>query len=56
MIELMVTLVILGLVFYCLSLLPIAEPFKTIIYVVGIIMAILLLLNFVGIGPRIGLY
>lgn len=53
MVSLILTLVVLGLVFYCISLLPMAEPFPTIIKVVAIIIAIVLLLQFLGIDTGI---
>ncbi len=50
MITLLVTLVVLGLVFYCIGLIPMASPFPEIIKVVAIIIALLLILQFFGIG------
>lgn len=48
-ITLVITLIVLGLVFYCVSLIPMASPFPEIIRVVAVIIAILLLLQFLGI-------
>lgn len=45
MISLVVTLVVLGLLFYLVTLIPMAEPFPTIIRVVAIIIAVLLVVN-----------
>lgn len=50
MINLLIELVVLGLVFYCIGLLPLASPFPQIIRVVAIIIAIVLLLGFIGIS------
>lgn len=47
LISLIVTLIILGLICYCISLLPLPEPFKTIIYVVFIIIVILYLVSLI---------
>lgn len=48
-IGLLVTLVVLGLIFYCIELIPMAAPFPTIIRVVAIIIALLIVLQFFGI-------
>ena len=48
-IGLVVLLVILGLIFYCVQLIPMAAPFPTIIKVVAVIVAILVLLQFLGV-------
>lgn len=48
-IGLLVTLVILGLIFYCIELIPMAAPFPTIVRVVAIIIALLIVLQFFGI-------
>ena len=49
MISLIVTIVILGLVAYCLTLLPLPEPYKQLINVVLIIVAIIYVLKFIGV-------
>lgn len=51
MISLLATLVILGLVFYLVTLIPMAEPFPTVIRVVAIIIAVLIVLQWLGIMP-----
>lgn len=48
MFTLLGTLVILGLVFYLVQLIPMAEPFPQIIRVVAIIIAVVLVLQFLG--------
>lgn len=48
MLELLATLVILGLVFYIVTLIPMAEPFPQIIRVVAILIAVVLILNALG--------
>lgn len=50
MIELLGTLVVLGLVFYLITLIPMAEPFPTIIRVVAIIIAVVMVLRALGIA------
>ena len=49
LITLLVYIVVLGLLAYCVQLLPIAEPFKRIALVILIIFAILVLLNAFGV-------
>lgn len=49
MIELIMTILVLGLVVWAISFLPIPEPFMTIIRVLVIIVAVILLLNFLGV-------
>lgn len=56
MISLLITLVVLGVVFYCVSLIPMAEPFPTIIRVLAILIAVLLVLDFLGVHTGIRLY
>lgn len=53
MISLIVTLVVLGLLFYCIQIIPMAEPFPTIIRVVAIIIAVLIILQFFGLTSGI---
>lgn len=48
-IGLLITLVILGLIFYCIELIPMAAPFPTIVRVLAIIIALLIVLQFFGI-------
>lgn len=49
MIELLATLIILGLVFYIIGLIPMAEPFPQIIKIVAILIAVVLILNALGV-------
>lgn len=49
MLELLATLVVLGLVFYIITLIPMAEPFPQIIRIVAIVIAVILILNALGI-------
>lgn len=49
MLELLATLIILGLVFYIVTLIPMAEPFPQIIRIVAILIAVILILNALGI-------
>lgn len=55
MISLIVTLVILGLIFYCIQLIPMASPFPEIIRVVAIIIALLIILQFFGLASDVPL-
>ena len=48
LIGVIVALVVIGLLFYCITLLPVPEPFRTAIKVVFIVIAILILLSFLG--------
>lgn len=49
MLTLLATLIILGLVFYIIGLIPMAEPFPQIIKIVAILVAVVLILDFLGI-------
>lgn len=53
MISLIILLVVLGLVFWAISFLPITEPFITIIKVVFILIAVVALLNAFGVHTGI---
>lgn len=46
LIQLIIICLVMGLVFYLLQMLPIAEPFKTIVLVASIVVAIIYLLRF----------
>lgn len=48
-ITLLILLVVLGLIFYCIELIPMAAPFPVIVRVVAVIVAILIILQFFGI-------
>ena len=48
--ELIISLIVLGLVFYFINMIPMADPFPQIIKVVAIILAVVLVLNFLGIN------
>lgn len=49
MIELIALLIVLGVVFYFINIIPMAEPFPQIIRVVAIILAVLLVLEAFGV-------
>ena len=55
-ITLVVLLIVLGLVFYCIELIPMAAPFPVIIKVVAIIIGILLILQFFGVTTGFNLH
>lgn len=50
-------MIVLGIVFYFIGLIPMAEPFPVVIKVVAIIIALLLVLQFFGVhtGFNLGL-
>lgn len=53
LISLLVTVIVIGLLYYCVTLLPLPEPFKRIAIVIFILIAIVWLLGFVGVwGPQ----
>lgn len=45
--ALIITIVVIGLIYYCVTLLPLPEPFRTIANVVFILIAISYLLKFI---------
>lgn len=50
--SLLVTIIILGLLYYCVTLLPLPEPFHKIAIVIFILIAILWLVGYLGVyGP-----
>ncbi len=48
MLSLIVYVVILGLLYFCVTLLPLPEPFPTVVKVLFIILLILVILNAAG--------
>lgn len=50
MISLIISIVILGLVYWAVSFIPLPEPFPVIVKVLFIIIAVLLILSAFGIG------
>lgn len=48
--SLIITLILLGLVFYFINMIPMADPFPAIIRVVAIIIAVVLVLQWLGIA------
>jgi hypothetical protein len=48
LIALLVTIIILGLVYWVLTLIPLPPPFRTVALIVFAIIAILVLLSFLG--------
>lgn len=55
LLSLIVGIVIIGLIVYCLSLLPLPEPFRTIVYVLGIVIAIIYLVEVLHGGTSVSL-
>lgn len=49
MISLLITIVVLGLLYWAVSLIPLPDPFPTIIRVIFIIIAVLYILNAFGV-------
>lgn len=55
LISLLVAVIILGLIYYALTLLPLPAPFKTIVLVIFIIIVIIYLAGYIPGGP-VGLH
>jgi len=55
MISLIIALVVLGLIYWAVSLIPLPDPFPMIIKVVFVLIAVIYLLNALGVGglPRL---
>ena len=51
-----VLLVVLGIVFYCIELIPMAAPFPVIIRVIAILIGLLLVLQVFGISTGVNLH
>jgi len=55
MIELLITLIILGIIFYFVeTYVPMSEPFKAMVRILAVIIVLLILLNFLGYGGSLG--
>jgi hypothetical protein len=54
LISLLVAVVVIGLIWYLLTLLPIPDPFRTIVNVILILIVIIWLLGFAGMLPGYG--
>ena len=54
LINLVVLLLIFGIIWWVIGLLPIAEPFKTAIIVIGALILILILLSMIGLFGDVG--
>jgi multisubunit Na+/H+ antiporter MnhB subunit len=48
LVQLLVLVIVFGLIVWAVTRLPIAEPFRTIVWVVCVLIFILVLLHFVG--------
>lgn len=55
MITLIISLVVLGLIYWAVSLIPLPAPFPTIIKVIFIVIAVVMLLNAFGINTGLHL-
>jgi VIT1/CCC1 family predicted Fe2+/Mn2+ transporter len=55
MLSLLATLVVLGIVFYLIELIPMASPFPQIIRVVAVLIAIFIVLNAFGVNTYLPL-
>jgi hypothetical protein len=53
LVSLLVAVVVLGLLFYVVGLLPLPAPFKTIALVIVALIAIIYLLGLLGYGPGV---
>lgn len=56
MINLIGELIVLGVLFYVINLIPMADPFPKIIKVVAILIAVVLILQFLGINLGLPLH
>lgn len=55
LVSLLIAVVVLGLLFYVVGLLPLPAPFKTIAHVIVILIALIYLLGILGYGPGVNL-
>jgi hypothetical protein len=55
LIQIIILCVVLGLVYYLIMLLPIPDPFRKIVQIVFIIIAILVVLSLFGLGGSVNL-
>ncbi len=53
LVSLLVAVIILGLLFYMVQVLPLAQPFKSVAYVILVIIAILYMTQFLPSGPHL---
>jgi hypothetical protein len=51
LVYVLILVIIIGLVIYCIQLLPIQPPFKNVAIIVVVIIAILILLGIIGVLP-----
>lgn len=51
--SLIITLIVLGLIFYFIEMIPMAAPFPIIIRVIAILIAVVLVLQFLGVNTGI---
>lgn len=51
LVSLLVLVIVFGLLFYIINLLPLAAPWKTVALVILVITAILVLLGMIGVVP-----
>jgi hypothetical protein len=49
--QLLVIVIIFGLIFWCISFLPIPAPFNIIVQVICVLIAIIFLLDLLGVVP-----
>lgn len=54
LISLLIMVLVLGLIYYCVTLLPLPPPFKTVALVIVLIIAIIWLLQFIPAGHGLG--
>lgn len=54
LISLLITVIIIGLLYYIVTLLPLPAPFKTIALVIVCLIAIIVLLDMLGGGNHLG--
>lgn len=56
MISLLITLIVLGIVWYLVDRIPMEPTIRTIVHIIFVLIAIFILLGAFGVGPGIGLH
>ncbi len=52
LISLLVTLLVVGLIFYAITLIPLPPQFRPIVYIIGVVVLIVVLLQFLPVGAH----
>lgn len=56
LVYVLILLIVFGVVFYCIRLLPIDEPFKTVAIVIVLLIFVLVLLGLIGVIPGMAVH